>query len=404
MPCSREPSKSNSETNTCSTPTDSKSEEKGSTIAAGDTCDASVRRSEVDTQTSCLPKGIIGPLSTACVKVDGKPCTALLDSGSRVTIIFDSCYTKYLSHVPLHPVSGLNIWGLSESESSYPYRGYIQVELEIPERTPGKIKSVPVLALVCPDPRCSDNIPILVGTNVDQVRRFISNKHVVEPENILSARACVTELRAKPLPATKPPKAHPDGSPIADVQWSSPGTLVIPAGSEYVAVCKVNEKCVLEGGILITERASSPALPPSVLVQPTVLFSKMVDKKKFLVLLCNESLKTTSIPKGTVLAHLRVADMVMEVPSAKAETGPKIDPSLFDFGDSPIPNEWKDRLRQKLSERSNVFSTEEWDVGLAKGVEHRIQLNDETPFKERSHRVTPADLDNLRRHLQGPLG
>lgn len=79
--------------------------EKGSSTTTGDTYDASVRRSEVDTQTSCLPKGLIGPPSTACVKVDGKPCTALLDSGSRVTIIFDSWYTKYLSHVPLHPVS-----------------------------------------------------------------------------------------------------------------------------------------------------------------------------------------------------------------------------------------------------------------------------------------------------------
>lgn len=155
--------------------------EKGSSTATGDTHNVSVKRSEVETQNSCLPEGLIGPPSTACVKADGKSCTALLDSGSRVTIIFDSWYTKYLLHVPLQPVSGLNIWGLSESESSYPYRGYVQVELEIPEKTPGQVKSVPVLALVCPDPRCSDNIPILVGTNVDQVRLFTSNKQVVEP-------------------------------------------------------------------------------------------------------------------------------------------------------------------------------------------------------------------------------
>ncbi len=40
---------------------------------------------------------------------------------------------------------------------------------------------------------------------------------------------------------------------------------------------------------------------------------------------------------------------------------------------------------------------------LAKGVEHNIHLNDNTPFRERSRRIAPADLDDLRRHLQGLL-
>uniref|UniRef100_A0A669BQ97 Gypsy retrotransposon integrase-like protein 1 n=1 Tax=Oreochromis niloticus TaxID=8128 RepID=A0A669BQ97_ORENI len=78
----------------------------------------------------------------------------------------------------------------------------------------------------------------------------------------------------------------------------------------------------------------------------------------------------------------------------------KIDPNLFDFGDSPIPEEWKSRLRQKLAERRNVFSKHEWDVGLAKGVEHHIRLHDPRPFRERSRRLAPADIDDVRRHIQ----
>ncbi len=187
------------------------------------------------------------------------------------------------------------------------------------------------------------------------------------------------------------------------MKWSGPCPCVIPAGSEYIAVCKVKEKHLLEDSILITECAPSPALPPSVFVQPTVLFSKTMDKNKFLVLLRNESLKATSIPKGTVIAHLHVADMVTEITSPKSETPLKIDASLFDFGDAPLPNGWKERLSQKLSERSNVFSTDEWDVGSAKGVEHHIRLNDNTPFRERSRRIALADLDDLRCHLQGLL-
>lgn len=122
------------------------------------------------------------------------------------TIIFDSWYAKHLSHVLLLPVSGLNLWGLSESGSSYPYRGYIQVELKLPEKRHGKAKSVPVLALVCPDPRCSDNIPVLVGTNVCMVRLFTSNKEIAEADNIWSGRVCVPDQKAQHSPATKSPQ------------------------------------------------------------------------------------------------------------------------------------------------------------------------------------------------------
>lgn len=79
------------------------------------------------------------------------------------------------------------------------------------------------------------------------------------------------------------------------------------------------------------------------------------------------------------------------------------DTNLIDFGDSPVPGEWKVRLRQKLATRAHVFSTHEWDVGLAKGVEHHIRLSDPRPFRERSRRLAPADIEDVRKHLQGML-
>uniref|UniRef100_A0A3Q2QSS7 CCHC-type domain-containing protein n=1 Tax=Fundulus heteroclitus TaxID=8078 RepID=A0A3Q2QSS7_FUNHE len=54
----------------------------------GNSHNVNVSKSAVSVHTSHLPEGLIGPLSTACVKVEGQPCTALLDSGSQVTIIF----------------------------------------------------------------------------------------------------------------------------------------------------------------------------------------------------------------------------------------------------------------------------------------------------------------------------
>lgn len=50
-----------------------------------------------------------------------------------------------------------------------------------------------------------------------------------------------------------------------------------------------------------------------------------------------------------------------------------------------------------------MFSLSEWDVSLAKGVEHHIRMSDSRPFRERSRRLAPADIDDVRRHIQDLL-
>ncbi|KAK3505930.1 hypothetical protein QTP70_003642 [Hemibagrus guttatus] len=119
---------------------------------------------------ACVPDGLVGPPSIVPLQINGKPCTALLDSGSQVTIIFESWYEKYLSDTPIQPVSGLSLWGLSESSASYPYRGYVVVDLEYPAAVFGTRQAVTLLALICPSPRAEDQTPVIVGTNASHVR------------------------------------------------------------------------------------------------------------------------------------------------------------------------------------------------------------------------------------------
>ena len=116
-----------------------------------------------------------------------------------------------------------------------------------------------------------------------------------------------------------------------------------------------------------------------------------MDVNSFSVLLRNESLKARSIPKGTVIAHVHKVEVAMELQKDNGSLS-TLDPGLFDFGESPIPTVWKERLAKKLSERAGVFSLVEWDVGLAKGVEHNIRISDPRPFRERSRRLAPADI------------
>lgn len=53
----------------------------------------------------------------------------------------------------------------------------------------------------------------------------------------------------------------------------------------------------------------------------------------------------------------------------------------------------------KLSQRPKVFSTHEWDVWLATGVEHQIQIKDDRPFREQSRHIALTEVKDVRKHL-----
>lgn len=107
----------------------------------------------------------------------------------------------------------------------------------------------------------------------------------------------------------------------------------------------------------------------------------------------NESLAETVVPAGTVIGHMYLTDTVTH-PSPSKTADAEFDAQQINFGDSPVSEEWKEILQQKLSARSQVFLLHGWDVGVAKGLEHR-------PFRERSRHLTPADPGDVRKPIQG---
>ena len=179
--------------------------------------------------------------------------------------------------------------------------------------------------------------------------------------------------------------------------WTGRGPLTLPAGGDRRAVCQVMLEKPLDKDVLMVD-ASTP-LPAGVLLQPMIVPSSEVDVDHFSVLVRNESVRETVLPVGTVMGNLWAADPVMPALPPKTEEKPKkFDSRLLDFGDSPIPEQWKSRLQKKLLERASVFSPHEWGVGLAKGVENHIRLSDTTPFREQSRILAPADIEDVRRH------
>lgn len=314
-----------------------------------------------------------------------------------MTIIFEPWYLEHSSDVPIQPVSGLSLWGLSETGVSYPYRGYVVVDIEYPAEVLGSSQTVTVLALICPSPRADDTTSVIVGTNASHVRRLLRQcqDNGVDVERTLGFRVSV--VKDEPAFQSVAVPVHEDE--VGCVRWLDPGPLNIPPEADTQVVCKVELLKPVEQEILMIDASPKAALPAGVFLHPMVVPSGALDVNSFRVLVKNECTRETSIPVGTVIGCMYHVDSVATI-SPKETASTEFDASMINFGDTPISEQWKSRLRQKLAHKSHVFSMHEWDVGLAKGVEHRIRLSDPRPFRERSRRLAPADIEDVRRHLQ----
>lgn len=76
----------------------------------------------------------------------------------------------------------------------------------------------------------------------------------------------------------------------------------------------------------------------------------------------------------------------------------------LDFDDSPISPQLKEHIQSRINkEVPCAFSRHDLDVGNVVGVTHHIELEPHFPFKELTRCVSPADFNDLRRHLQDLL-
>ncbi|KAJ8353671.1 hypothetical protein SKAU_G00212380 [Synaphobranchus kaupii] len=166
----------------------------------------------------------------------------------------------------------------------------------------GHRESISVLALMCPESRSPDEVPVIIGTNASmfkQLAQLCKETAGVDLTHTLQIHPC--DPQGKTLQTGTTEKTTDDA--IGVVMWLGPGPLIIPSQNVHYATCKVKENQPLGKDILLVDQLSI-SLPAGVLVQPVVLPASAVDVNKFSVLFCNESWKEPSIPVGPVIAHL----------------------------------------------------------------------------------------------------
>lgn len=148
------------------------------------------------------------------------------------------------------------------------------------------------------------------------------------------------------------------------------------------------------------EYPSSSSLPGGLLVKPCLVDLPV----RLPVVVSNESEHDIIIPAKSVIAELSAIQAILShkqsVTNASEPEPSKAADLAFDFGESPVPPEWKDRITRKLNSMPEVFAQNDTDFGRTDKVKHHIKLSDETPFKLKARPIHPHDVEAVCQHLQ----
>lgn len=347
-----------------------------------------------------IPKGLIGAKYTAHVLIAEQTFNCLLDTGSQVTTVSQSFYENHLSNLDIHPLNEL-LEVEAANGQTVPYSGYIKVDITFPKYCFGFEITVSTLALVVPDTQTSTQSTLLIGTNtLDLVYEGYA---VTNRDHQSIPYGCQVVLKVM-----QQRNKQKENSSIGLVRLSGKDPEVVPAGQSRVLEGSVHVNSQTSDKWIVIESPSSSSLPGGVLVTSCLLSLSDNSSQRLPVVLCNESKHDIIIPAKSVIAEIHALQEVVSskqnpTDTAHSDTLPKSpeDSELnFNFGDSPLPAEWRERVEQKLSAMPEVFAQHDSDFGRTDKVKHQIKLSDEAPFKHKPRPIRPQDLDAVRRHLQ----
>ncbi|KAF7704237.1 hypothetical protein HF521_021309, partial [Silurus meridionalis] len=299
----------------------------------------------------------------------------------------------------IQPVKNLEIWGLSSHK--YPYDGYLPLRLEFTESVAGVRQVVDTLVIVCPDPLKRDGVAILVGTNTSLVKNLFESCRKQAGEkflNVLTVHPVIREAYES-IQQTNASQQDPDKHGTVWFVKHNPVVLKPDEVLQLPGLVKFPGQ-MTESLVLIDKAAVNDTSSDDLEVRPELHSASVVSTRRVTVTVKNVSTKDVCVKRGTPLAHVFPVSLVPHLASTSTPEQPTLSPTSFDFGDSPMPEEAKRTLCEKMMQRRDVFSLHESDVGCSKSTTHEIRLNDSRPFRERSRRLAPADFEDVRLHIQ----
>ena len=155
-------------------------------------------------------------------------------------------------------------------------------------------------------------------------------------------------------------------------------------------------------GPVITEVEDSSSVPSGIVVLPTLQNIKASKKiPQVHVQIHNLTKHPVTLPSKINLCGLHKVTPVYATDSLISDTENTF-LDMFSFPDD-LSHDQITQVQALLLKWKDIFSMNDTDLGRTNLVQHRINLHDPVPFKEKHRRIPPHLYDEVRQHIQDML-
>ena len=367
---------------------------------------------------------LLGEVNESEIQINGKSCTALLDTGSMVSTVSRTFYDSHLNDTPLHPLQDiLNIE--CAGGQLLPYDGYIEADLSLVDQK-GEETGLTFLLLVVPETDYNTDVPVLLGTNAlrplmesykdSHGTQFLQKADLGTPYYL--AFRCMS-VRDRELRRTE--------GRIGLVKCAAAQAILIPPNRRVTVPGVISDRVQVGETSILMQETKKTALPEGIEIMPT-LHSIGDGVTEVMIEIANPTNTPIVIQPRSLLCEMQQIDVQedqekqpgmsnQQVSNSEAtETEGPSEPvsaakdsttmtdqeflDQFHLQETELTQEQVGQVGSLLLEYKDVFSMAEFDIGRTTTIKHRIDLHNEVPFKQRHRRVPPAMFDEVRNHLK----
>ena len=340
---------------------------------------------QVQSRTPVQPE-LIGPACECELDIDSNHTKGLIDTGSTVSTISYAFYTKYLSHLELKPVKQILDIECADG-SPLPYLGFIEAELRVKY-----LSSLMVPFLVVHDTKYNNFIPVLIGTNCLQpLMSDCKCKHGVRFLQV--ANLTLPWYTAFQCLSARDRQLKKNGYSLGLVRNCE--QTVLPSNQQITLSCYVDRALPYQSTLAMTQPSRLSSVSSDVDVPPMLISYDYKDNGRFDMVLSNITTRTVSIPSKTIICELHPVTLDSTV-RQKTNVQSSIDQVEIN---QELPVDLREPCLAMLNQFQDVFSKGDDDIGHCTAVKHRIDLENEVPFKQRSRYIAPSMFDEVRNHF-----
>ena len=345
--------------------------------------------------------GLMAPCPTIEVVIGGATVSCLVDTGSMVSTVTESCFQEQFAPWGPDRLSSCHWLQLRAANGlAIPYLGYLELDVELC----GKVMPCCGILVVKDPPGPAPSVPGILGMNV--IRRCYRElfgtfgSSLFDSPGVLQAPGPVlVALQGYHRAAIQAP-----GDPTGEVRVRGRRAVRIPGGVMKLVASTCPER--LSGRVVLFEPPET-GLPAGLLASHCLV---RVVRGTVYVPVVNVGTTAVLLYPRTGLGTLGSADVV-SLPAGVTEVGspvatvsaqaaaPSVPDRIASLDLSALTELEQADVKSLLRRYHTVFSAHDGDLGCTTLISHDIPLLDDVPVRQRYRRIPPSEYEAVKAHI-----